>query len=476
MLSQCDECGRQVTKLTRTYRGRGYCATCYARAFKPRACPACGTTARLLAGVDDAVCRSCERGHPCARCGAAEYAIGRITPYGPVCNSCSTYFREARACGICGQLTRRLSRVSRLGIELPVCPNCQESDYATCALCRRYRQLRLDRTGRSVCRSCEEGGLVPCPQCREMMPAGRGSQCELCYWTDLLTKRVAMALEQFSRPSMQELFRQFGDWLSRRVGAHKAAITVNRYLPFFQELAQLGDVLLNADLLLEHFTTQGLRRNLLPMQFLEDVRGLVVDGGAKEQASERRRIADLLQRLPKDGNAQQMLLGYQTALMEKVTSTGMSLRSVRLALLPATSVLLLMLERRCAQPTQEVLAEYIEHAPGQRAALSGFVRYLREVHEVNVHLPKRKKPSERLARSCIEAKLATMLANGAVDMAQQRTLLELALQYFHGLSEADALTVCKASSAPVNVSGDWALIHEGRSYWVPPEVGSMWHH
>ncbi|MBP0685540.1 hypothetical protein J8J21_21080, partial [Mycobacterium tuberculosis] len=68
-----------------------------------------------------------------------------------------------------------------------------------------------------------------------------------------------MALELFSRPSMQELFRQFGDWLSRRVGAHKAAITVNRYLPFFQELAQLGDVLLNADLLLEHFTTQGLR-------------------------------------------------------------------------------------------------------------------------------------------------------------------------------------------------------------------------
>lgn len=118
--STCDECGRKVAKLTRVYRGHGYCATCYARVFKTRPCSKCHVLARLHKKEANAICRRCEHMQPCVRCGKFNRPVGKITPYGPVCNACAVHFREARPCPLCGRSCRRLSRLSRLGSDLQI--------------------------------------------------------------------------------------------------------------------------------------------------------------------------------------------------------------------------------------------------------------------------------------------------------------------------------------------------------------------
>jgi len=472
-MRQCDECGRQTKKLSRIYGGHRYCATCYARVFISRQCPACGRLARLPSCEADAVCRACERDRPCVRCGASDYKVGRITPYGPVCNACSVHFREARPCAICGQPSRRLSRVSRLSIKVQVCPKCQRKDYGSCALCKHYRLLGTDDLGRKVCRKCLEGGLQPCKHCGELMPAGRGDQCEPCYWSGLLGKRVVIGCEEFHVPGDAEWFRHFAKWLSTHVGVHKAARTINRYLPFFVDLAAMGQGNCNADELLRYFATKGLRHYELPLRFLAEAGIAEVSAQAKEEASDHRRIADLLNQFPKGGSARLLLESYHTHLLIKARAGTISTRSARLAMTPAAALLRLGVERKCIPPTQAVLLDYLSHTPGQRAAVSGFVCYLRYQHGLDMTLPATQKLNVVTKRKGVEAKLAKLLSRGTQSAKERRQALELALQYFHGLSGSVAQKV--AGSAPVveKSKGDWAILYDGRSYWLPAELSQV---
>lgn len=138
-MPQCDECGDAVEKIHRLYKQRNYCHKCYVRVFKKQDCPSCGKSSRLYKADNLAVCQQCETNRPCIRCQRIDYPIGKITEQGPVCNSCSVYFREFQACERCGVTSQRLSRISRFGDNLRVCPKCATRDYQTCQSCRRYR-------------------------------------------------------------------------------------------------------------------------------------------------------------------------------------------------------------------------------------------------------------------------------------------------------------------------------------------------
>lgn len=471
-MRQCDECGRKTAKLTRIYRGHGYCSTCYARVFKWRACPTCGEQARLPKGFDSAVCRKCERRRPCARCGASDYKAGLVTPYGPVCNACAHYFRDVRACPQCGRLSRRLSRAFRFGIYVPVCEKCRCVDHGTCTFCRRYRLLESDAKGRAICRTCRRDGPKFCESCGESMPAGRGKLCERCYWVGVLERRVVIACEGFSNTVGAEWFRQFGSWLLGHVGAQKAAITVNRYFSFFCELASMGDRMPTVEVLLERFTVLRLRRNLLPMRFLEQAGHLAVTKVDKEAASERRRIGSLLEQMPPNNQMGEILRGYHAHLMSKVTFGCIGLRSVRLALKPAVAMCRMGSERRHEQPSQMLVEAYLKCTPGQRAAVSGFVRYLREQFGLAVFLPRPIKRSSVAKRQKVEARLAEMI-HGGLSNGQLQHALELMLRHFHGLSKSAAKAMAQPSAVRADQNGDWALVHKRRHYWLPRELGLL---
>ena len=462
---RCDECERKMAKAHRIYKGHRYCTTCYSRIFKRQICPACGNFARLPTSDPVAVCRACENDRPCVRCGKVGYVIGKITIYGPVCNACSPYFRKPELCEVCGVISSRLTRLSRLGHDCRICPKCARADYGTCQACSRYRSLLENPDGRMLCKTCFEKGEVACPKCTELMPAGCGSQCQHCYWRGLLKKPIQMDCAAFSLPTMAMHFEAFGHWLMGQVGENKAAMTIHHYLPFFMEVERYWKDFPEFAVLLRHFGTARLRCVLLPMRWME-VTGLVVpDAAAKADDSERRRIVVILDKFAKEMNERTLLEGYYRALIENMNAGKMTLRSVRLALSPAAALLCQAGEKGCIQPNQKILDAYLDKKPGQRAAISGFVRYLREVRGIEIALPKANLGRvHRQRRKKLEAELLTLMKEGGQSKKFKRRWLSVSLMYFHGLKRNVGLIV---KDTDVHQIDDGLVITwNNKSYWV----------
>lgn len=429
---RCDECGRDVAKIDRNYHGTRYCATCYARTFKRRLCPQCGELARLPKDRPDAVCSRCELAKPCARCGKARYAIGKVTPYGPVCNACAPYFREKEPCEACGRMSSRLTRVGRFEHDARrLCPQCSRADYGTCTACRRHRLLTESADGKRLCRACLERGEVPCPSCGKSMPAGYGKTCEACYLAQTSLKRVEIDQAAFTTRAMRDTFGGFGGWLQDKVGHHKAALTIHRYLPFFLEMERQWKTIPPYAELLEHFTSEGLRRMRLPMQWLRETQGVEADPQARENDSERRRILALSTTFSKGSWAAQVLASYHDDLMARCEAGSTSLRSVRLALRPAVSLLLAMEIQGRRLPDQAALDRYLLDAPGQKAAITGFIGFLKAAHGLDLVIRTDVKKTRKARRRKLEREIIRMMKHPEEGDEFTRRWISVGLEYFH---------------------------------------------
>lgn len=468
---ECDECGRGVAKIWRVHKDHRYCGTCYARVFKRRMCPKCGDFARLPKNDPDAVCLKCQRNKPCARCGKVEYKIGRMTPYGPVCNVCAPHFKEPESCEVCGGLSLWLSRVTRLNHSYRVCPSCARTDHGTCEACRRHRPLQKSPDGRMLCKTCLEKGEISCPKCREPMPAGYGKRCQRCYWTGLLEKRIRMDCAAFSLPQMADHFEEFGQWLGQKVGEKKAAQSIHRYLQFFMDIEKQWKTIPEYGLLLAHFGTQGLRRVLLPMRWMEGKGLIVPDADAKEEDSDSRRIAAILNRFPKESIERSILAGYHKMMIESLKVGKTTLRSIRLALSPASALLIEAKEMKCMPPDQKALDAYIGKVPGQRAAVSGFVRYLRDVHGAKMALPKADiVKADRNRRKKLEEEMLQLMLESEDGEGFRRRWLSVALAYFHGLPKKVGRVA--DSKDIVHDNSGMTVVVNGSGYWIPkPSLG-----
>ena len=168
----CDFCTRTDVRIKRQYRGLRYCATCYAREFKPRVCPGCGDTARLPVDHAGAVCRACERRALCMHCGKVDERRGRTTAEGRLCNACVQRLRPAERCELCGTPSNRLSRNSSLGHDLRVCPRCARAHHDTCAACGRHRPVEDAADGGGSANRAERRANVPARRADGQHPQG----------------------------------------------------------------------------------------------------------------------------------------------------------------------------------------------------------------------------------------------------------------------------------------------------------------
>lgn len=460
----CSGCGRVMEKAHRRYNAERFCATCYARLFKRRLCPACGCFARLPSdGV--AICRKCESARPCVRCGESGRNVGLMTKYGPVCNACRPHFVVPKPCGECGKPSNRLSRVSRLGLKVQVCPLCARRDFATCQGCRRHRLLAKAEDGRMLCSACLSVGTVSCPACGELMPAGRGSKCEPCYWRGVHNKRVQLDQAAFASPRFAELFARFGAWLQGRAGGQRAALRIHRYLPFFVEIEQRWGEIPAYPILVEHFGAEGLRRVRLPMKWLIESHHINVCTVDREADSENRRVSALVASVPVGTVGANALAAYREKLQSKIKAGKLTIRSMRLALRPAASLLLAADASGHTLPDQITVDRLLRETPGQRSALSGFINFLNQKYALNLLAIVDEKFAATRRRRRLEATLISLAMTVDGSDSFLREWIGIGLVYFHGLPNTVSRLI--SNDAITTDADGYRVSIEGQEYWLP---------
>lgn len=267
-------------------------------------------------------------------------------------------------------------------------------------------------------------------------------------------------------PEMVARFLAFGSWLVGEVGPKKAALRIHRHLPFFiavdRKWAGFPDYL---DLV-THFGPRALRRAELPMRWLVGSGLIVVDKQQKEDASEGRRIAATVNVLAPGSPERNLLVQYRDHRFLAFAEGSTSLRSVRLSLFPAAALLQKGVEAGLFPPNQDLLCTYLDKKPGQRAAVSGFVRFLREVVGVDIFMPE-KNPglARRRRRHHLEAQLKVLLEDSGDSPAIERRWVRVALEYFHGLPSRSAKRI-KNDDILVE-RGGLSVPLDGKEYWIP---------
>jgi hypothetical protein len=284
-----------------------------------------------------------------------------------------------------------------------------------------------------------------------------------------LKKRVEMDSAGFSVPAMALHFSNFGEWLSGKVGVHKAAITLHRYLPFFLDIEKKWQAIPEYAVLLKHFGTPGLRKVLLPMKWMQEAGFVVVDAVAKAEDSDQRRVAATLEKL-KVGTAQRAILaGYHDHLLTGQKEGKTTWRSIRLAMTPAAALLLQAASKEVCPPDQKMLSVYLDKTPGQRAAVSGFVGYLRDSYKVNITLTPANDKAKKVKKKRLEDELLRLLAENDQSQTGRLKVLAVAMAYFHGVAQKDITAVVMESAVRSADKVGSIFTAKGIQYWLPSE-------
>jgi hypothetical protein len=291
------------------------------------------------------------------------------------------------------------------------------------------------------------------------MPAGRKNACEDCYWKDTYLKRLRLDEAGFTSSNFVQLFREFGMWLLERVPAQKAALTIHGYFPFFYEMEKRWGKIPLYSQLLTHFTAEGLRRVRLPMRWLGETSLVVVDDQEREDASDLRRIVAIVASLPPASPAAQVLAAYRDELQAKVATGRISIRTLRLALRPAASLLANCEVNGFHLPSQAILNCYLLNAPGQKASITGFVSFMNKHHAANLVIQLDAQKTLSLRRKRLEVELAELLEDKTKWIA-------VSLAYFHGLPRSVG-TNFKRITVKTDADGNFTVHWNGGAYLVP---------
>lgn len=437
----CTGCEREVNKVTRRYKEKPYCSSCYNIYFKRRPCPICGENSRLPTFDESAICIQCEKLKPCIRCGRHGKPLGKLTKYGPMCVSCRN--RDTRK---------------------PTAERTQSSPLGTCSSCHRHRPLTKAENGQKLCKRCLELGIVSCPVCRRAMPAGRVSMCESCYWEQLYEKRVSMNATALYGTSFEDLWEEYAHWLKERRGANGAALIINKYITFFLEVLKIGSRIPPYSELLSHFGAEGLRRVRNVVTWLEETGKIEVDERIKNYVVEEGRVKQLLRTFESDSDTAQLLWRYYKHLQKKLAHNQTSIRSIRLALSPAVALLQQSYAER-RNPNQNDIAVFVRNRPGQFAAITGFVNFVNRHTSLELKLPQKPKNSENKRKRNLERQLLTLYSKTPRDANDEKRWIELGIMYFHNIPKNYLKT--RTLTFVRDPQGGYLVTLETNRYWLP---------
>jgi hypothetical protein len=459
----CTDCGKSVRKFTRIHKEKGYCANCYKRLFVREICPRCRNFKRILKTDNTSICVDCFSSLPCIRCKRDGRSVGLLTATGPVCNSCAPHFREPVPCEACSTKTVRISRVEQNGQALRVCQSCANKAHRTCTSCRRHRQIAFEEGRIQLCKRCHTLPPGTCPNCSASMPAGRLKECEDCYWRSLLQKRLALLKVGLKSKVLRQDLEEFAGWIAEKSGPATAAIKLKQCFPLFIEIGEKWDSFPSYEELIAHLGSAAVSRHLLLFRWLRKSGRVTENKEFRTAETERQLVSRLLEEFIDKSDAGALIRTYHGHLIE---SRPRKPRSIRLALSPAAAFLKFAGGKSRETMTQQNLDRFLLEKPGQRAALTGFVNFLRREFKFALSI-KRQKPVVRLRakRRMLERPIIEAIAVGIDDPARLNRWISLSLAYFHNLPKNASAIIDQRDIREEN--DGFEVTWRDQKYWVP---------
>lgn len=471
----CDSCGELLTNWDYRYHGKHYCRKCYDIDFTLQTCTVCGRQRKISIDLKTPVCKTCQvKEKPCIRCGKTEYTNGKITADGPVCNSCSKYFREPKQCISCGTLSISVSnRNLSDGITKLVCRSCYNKTLPICYSCGKQRKAYThDKNAHPICKICATEGERECIQCGKSFPAGKGRICRDCTYENTLQRKVRFGSRALSS-YMSELYVRFAEWLKQRRGVLFAAVHLNRYLSYFSKLDDLAERLERIPTYSEvvvELTVAMTRANLLVTLFLDEEGIVPIDHKVQEEYANIDMITRYCERFEEGSWAQKAIDRYLQKLQSKSAKT--SIRSIRLTIGSAAN---LLSHAECLSEPKintNLLYGYLWKYPGQRSSITGFVNYLNRQYHLKLEMPTWKHPelsSPRQGRMQLKQLLIDLLRSPLQGEDYNNRLIRIAIAYLHGVDITE--NVClKLENIKQTKNGDYMIRMAGREFYLPYEL------
>ena len=389
----CDCCGKAMPKAHGVYDGKGYCTACYYRLTKSVSCTECGKPTRIMEG-GEAVCKSCRaKGRKCIRCGKDVPRAALTVEDGVACPSCARFFKEPRACPVCGQLSLHLSRDLKNGFTEPVCQRCRRKRHITCPCCGKNRRpAGTTSDGRVVCKDCLvlDGKPFMCPICGKEGKRHSKRMCVDCYWLQYMERRTRDAVALIRNRWLADSFHSFIRELSGQLGSHSLVPRFERYFLFFATLdgKDMAPEEVTPEALASLFGADGLRRHAVPFGFMVK-HGLLpqIPENIIEEESERRRQEAILSRTDVKWT-QELLRAFHAHLLTiqfRYQSRGWVGERRRFVPRTITSALrtaadfMEMASEKCVsvqQIDQVLLERFVAMNPGKANGIRAFVRFL----------------------------------------------------------------------------------------------------
>lgn len=299
------------------------------------------------------------------------------------------------------------------------------------------------------------------------MAAGRGRRCEDCYWKARGEAVGAQLCELLSNTRVREAFQKYVSWAMAEIDLPRLVRALPRHVEFFEALEQkAGEVPWSPALMLRVFGTAGLRKFELPVRWMQSDVALVISDQEKEAAAEMGRSQALVATAPAETLARRLLAEFYTQLHDRVSAGSMKHRSMRMALRPAVSLLEHADARWQQMPDQAAVAKLLEETPGQRAALSTFLGFLKTKHGIDLNASHAGSNRHSGSRRALEEQLAVLAREHLRPSDFESRWLHTALAYFHERSRTQAKSLLKHGSL-TEMDVGYELVVDGATYWIP---------
>lgn len=432
----------------------------------------------IFSELEVPICKKCQLiDKPCIRCHKVEYTPGKVTEEGPVCNSCSKYFREPKKCEVCHKKTIDTSNRTMENKEVKlICTRCYRKTLPICSRCSKQRKaytFSLDRK-KPICKICSIEDLRTCQQCNKEFPAGMGRLCRDCSYSNTLnrkTKFVANSLSGY----FSDVFMEFSTWLVKRRGVEFSAIHIDKYFPYFLELDKLAQMLNCMPTykdIVSDFTVAATRKNLLVTLFFEDIDLIKVDKEIKEEHANLDMIERYLAVFEEDILFHKIIKTYSDQLFEKLEQKRTSIRSVRLALTPACKYLEYCTKFGTMSVTQSALEGYLWCYPGQRSALTGFINFLRSKYGVDLNMETIQEViliTPRESHQYLKQKFIDILRGHELVDAKKEMFLRNSIEYLHEVQIPNNIYL-SMNMIKRNKNKDAYLHVANQKFFLPTEV------